>query len=266
MACSAIDADAHHQAVRREPGADPEQVERGMAGSVSTPSSTALVMTTPCSGLQAGVEVRACTRPRERPRSRRSVARNRFQPGLAREIAPDLPPQAGARDRERRREAEVGILVRSRSWRGAAGGRGGTGGGRSRSDTRTSQLPTQSFSAPVAEERAMRGLVHDDGDAELAGADDEERRHDRERIRPPGDQRERLRRPAPSWWRWTASSADRRASGIPDLVLRQRRAPDGCLGCSHGHPAARYASAAAASSRLRSVVAQSMQASVIETP
>jgi hypothetical protein len=76
----------------------------------------------------------------------------------------------------------------------------------------------------------MRGLVHEDGEAELPRADDEEGHDDRQRVRPARDERERGpddrpvdrdREPAPP------VAHDQQ---LPDVVAGERLAPDGSVG------------------------------------
>ena len=125
-------ADARHQGVGREPGAGPEQVE------LRVPE-----------GREAAEErARSSRRSRRRrgaPRASRAAraavraqaARANLQPRAPREIAPHLAAQARGRDREGRTSAEVRILRRRRSSRGAGGGRGGRRAGRSTPGRRT---------------------------------------------------------------------------------------------------------------------------------
>ena len=101
-------ADARDQRVGGEPGADPEQVEqrvteRGRARASST-------------RIRHGHADRGAPRDRVRARAPEGPREGRLgelPAGLAGEIAPDLAPQARARDRERRDQPEVRILARA---------------------------------------------------------------------------------------------------------------------------------------------------------
>jgi hypothetical protein len=122
------------------------------------------------------------TRPLDRPRSRRTVALSRFHPVCPERIAPDLRRKLSC-DGEGLREADVGILVRPvlrvvLQVVGPVGLRVAPDG------VRAEPVADDVVDLAIREERTVRGLVHEDGEAELPGADHEEGHEDRERVRP----------------------------------------------------------------------------------
>ena len=115
----------------------------------------------------------------------------------------------------------------SRSSRGAAGDRAGT------SEVAPHRVGAQPVAGPVvqpaiAEQGAMRGVVHEDRESELPRADDEERRHDGRRIRPARDDRERAGDQAPVDGDRDPALPVAQREQFADVVARQRLAPLRC--------------------------------------
>src|SRR4030095_12653404 len=80
-------SDAHRQAVRGEPCADPEEVQRGMARERQYPEQDAVRQQHAAHHLAAGVEVRPdAMESQDGPEA--------LDAGAAVEVPPDLPPEA----------------------------------------------------------------------------------------------------------------------------------------------------------------------------
>src|SRR5581483_6640220 len=87
--------------------------------------------------------------------------------------------------------------------------------------------------AAIPKERPVRGLVHEDGEAELAGADDEERHDDGERVRGDRDQRERRRDEPPVDRDRDPGARVMHDEELLDLLSRERLAPGRTGGDRH---------------------------------
>ena len=138
-------AQARHQAVGRQPGDHPEQVERpDSRPAVSDAEQHAVGDRHRSELVPADVRLlalvhaeRALIAARAPSRRRAGTPPSPASNRSAREIAPHLAAQAVARDRERSREAEIGILRRSGASCGARDGRRDRARRRSTPDTRT---------------------------------------------------------------------------------------------------------------------------------
>ena len=178
--------DAHHEAVGGEPRGDPEKVE-GRVAAQDQDGEQHHVGNGDAPEIADAREVEpahAALRPAEVPPERRAGP---LPPRLPGEVPPDLPPKARARHGERRREAQIRVLrgaglrmvlqvIRAVRVQVAP------------DRVRTEPVADDVVQPVVPEERVVRGLVHEDGEAELAPADDEERDDDAQRVRRPGDQ------------------------------------------------------------------------------
>ena len=100
-----------------------------------------------------------------------------FEEGLAGEVAADLAAQGGAGDGEGGRQHEIGVLgllriFVVRQMVGAVGGERGSHGNRAQ------PLAEDVIQPPVQRQAAVRGLMHQDGEAQLAGTDDGDTQRD----------------------------------------------------------------------------------------
>ena len=182
-------ADPCHEAVGREPAGDPQKVECRVARNGEQAEEDGVGDDHAAEALPARVRA-----PLPEAGGHAEITPKRvLEPlpaRLAAEVTPDLPAQARARDREGRGERKVGIVRRPRPGVVAEVILP------VRMHVEVDRIGADPVAhpvvpAPVAQQDAMCGLVHEDGETELAAADHCDSDHHRERVRGEGDERER---------------------------------------------------------------------------
>ena len=111
--------------------------------------------------------------------------------GLPGEIANHLAPHAAARDRKRRRQPEVGIVLLLREPMVPRDVVGAVCVHVAEQRVVGQPGPGKIVQLHVAEEQAVRRVMRQNREPELARADDQRRRDEGQRIRPPDEERHR---------------------------------------------------------------------------